>query len=72
MNYIDDSVVIDFKVPRSVESMMEYCEKADREESYGAYNTLAESLVWSIAKEAYATGGITKKQWETIERRYPL
>lgn len=72
MNYINDSVKIDFPVTKDIQYLMEECEKADREDNYPIYENYVNVLVFVVSKEAYVQGHLTKKQWETIERRYQL
>ena len=71
MNYINDEVKIDFPVSGNLKYLMDECEKYDKEDDYGMYSNMAIFLTDNVAKEAYVTGALTKKQWETIERRYP-
>lgn len=72
MNYINEKISIDFKVPKDIFEMMQDCEKFDKDENYGAYESFASFLTGVLCKEAYVKGHITKKQWEIIERRYEL
>lgn len=70
-NFINGDISIDFKVPKDIEQLMNECELCDKEDDYPKYMNLAEYLVYVICKEAYVVGHLTKKQWETIEKRYP-
>ena len=71
-HYIDDTVKIDFNVPKDVKNVMEMCEEADLQDNYGSYGNLAEYFLYTLCKEAYVQGHLTKKQLETMERRYLL
>ena len=71
MNYIDDTVEINFEVPEGVKKLMKECEEADITDNYPLYRNLAEYLVYVLCKELYVTGHITKEQWKKIEWRYP-
>ena len=70
-NYIDDSVKIDFDVPKDILKLMKECEEFDKEDRYACYMNYVEFLTDTICKEAYVQGHL-KKQWETIERRFKL
>lgn len=72
MNYIDNSIAINFPVPRDIKYLMDKCEKYDAEANYGAYENYANALCFVVSKEAYVQGHLTKEQWEMIERRYLL
>lgn len=71
-HYIDDTVKIDFHVSRDIKYLMDKSEKADLEDDYGAYENLVNCLLYTVCKEAYVQGHLTKEQWETMERRYLL
>lgn len=71
-NFIDDSVKIDFPVPEGFDYYMNLLEKYDDENDYGHYNALCEPFVFSICKNNYADGKITRDQWRAFERRYRL
>lgn len=68
-NWIDNSIVIDFEVPRDILYVIKECERLNQQNDYGYFNW-AESLSHAC-KEACVQKHMTKKQWETIERRYP-
>lgn len=71
-NFIDDSVVIDFELPKDIEFLLRRVEEYDAQNDYGLYGNWAETVVYVNAKEAYRMGDITLKQWETLQRRYLL
>ncbi len=67
-NWIDNSVVIDFKVPKSIENFMKECDELNEMNDYSYFNYV--ELLDHMCKEACYLKYITKKQWETIERKY--
>lgn len=67
-NWIKKEVIIDFSVPSSVQYLIDLCEKANSEEDY-AYFNYEEALDYAC-KELFATGRMTRKQWDTINERY--
>ena len=69
MNLIDDSVIIDFKVPNSIQNLMNECERLNEINDFGTYMNYSEALGY-MCKEACVNGLLTDKQWQTIERRY--
>lgn len=71
-HFINDEYKIDFYLPDGIVYYMEQCEQYDFNNDYGMYNSVAEPLVYSMCKNLYAKGGITKEQLEIIERRYEL
>ena len=70
-NFINDDIKIDFPVNVTIKHMMDKCEQNDKDDDYALYMNNADFLVYTLAKEAYVEGEITKKQWEKIEMRYP-
>ena len=72
MGFINEDVIIDFEFPVKVDDLIENCEKFSKEDNYGAYEAWASFFVYTVCKNMYAAGEITKKQWETVERRYEL
>jgi len=69
-NYINDDIEIDFYVPDCLKNLMLDAEQADKDEDLGYYLMLADSIdVW--AKNYYADGVITSKQWDLINMRFP-
>lgn len=72
MNYIDDTIIIDFPVSKSLWDAMLQCEIHDREKIYGQYFNDVVFLVDHLAKVAYIEGEISADQWNLIKRRYRL
>lgn len=72
MNYIDDTIKIDFPVNKPLQYAMQQCEIDDQEDNYGKYMNDVDFLVDNLAKAAYVGREISKAQWELIERRYQL
>lgn len=71
-HYINDDVKIDFKISNDIQYMMDLCEQEDIADNYPVYCNYVEFLLYTICKEACRQGHISKKQWETFERRYLL
>lgn len=70
-HWINDSIKIDFDVPRLVANTMQEAEEADLNNEIGEYYGIADVLD-VICKECYVNGLLTKKQWDTITERYPV
>lgn len=68
LGMIDYSVQIDFKIPEILKEVVDKLEEADRNDDYSYDNYSNELSV--DAKNLYADGKLTKKQWNTLERRY--
>ena len=68
-NYIDDSIKIDFKLPRNIQNLVDDAEKADLEDDYGLYINLA-SAIDTNAKNATAKRLLSDYQWKTLVRRF--
>lgn len=66
--WINDNIVIDFKLPEKVKMLMNDLERMDEEEDY-CYFDWAEHLE-CVTKEMYVIGKITKAQWDLICRKY--
>ena len=69
-NWIDDSVIIDFEIPKSLLPLIEECEKCDENEDY-CYFDWADALDVG-AKEYYRQGKLTEKQWDTLCAKYKI
>ena len=68
-NFINDNIIIDFKVPIALQELMDLAETADRENHLGTYIAYADAIDVS-AKNCYAEDLITKEMWEKICMRY--
>lgn len=66
---INRNIKIDFHVPIVLQEIMDMAEAADSEGNFGLYYDLAEN-VDTIAKNLYTDGKLTRKQWDTLCRRY--
>ena len=66
--YIHEEYPIDFELPKTIKSLVDDLEEFDKTEDY-RYYTVEESLDIQC-KLCYGEGEITKKQWETLVRRY--
>lgn len=67
-SWIDDSVVLDFKIPRSIQYLIEKLEEFDAAEDY-AYFNYSEALD-DGAKELVARGRLTVEQWDLLCAKY--
>lgn len=68
--WIDESVIIDFKLPKDIQGIADLCEETDKNEDY-AYDNWAD-LLDILCKEAVVQGHMTKRQWDTVVRRYRI
>lgn len=66
---IDDSVKIDFMVPKGLQELFDMAEVADKADDFGTYISLADTID-TYSKNCYAAGVITESQWDIITRRY--
>lgn len=67
---IDETIEITFKVPKLLQNAMEEAEK-----SYAEYGELGPYMNWAetidnICKTYYTEGYYTKKQWDTVVKKY--
>lgn len=65
---IDHSVKIDFEVPDGLKELFDLVEEADLSNA-GAYMALADTID-TCAKNCYAAGILTQRQWDLIAMRY--
>ena len=68
MNWIDDEVVLDFLLPKDIQSVADECERLNAEHDWG-YINWAEVLS-DLCKEAVVQRHMTQAQWDLVERRY--
>ena len=68
-NFIYDSIIIDFEVPKILQNCIDEAEKADAENSLGTYLAWADNLD-TVAKNCCAAGAITEEMWNTLNMRY--
>ena len=66
---IDDSVKIDFTVPKELQELFDMAEDADKADDFGTYLSLADTID-TYSKNCYAAGVISEGQWNMITRRY--
>ena len=66
--WIDDSIKLDFKMPKIIEDLIKEVEQFDLDENY-AYFSYIEALD-SLAKLLYIEGKMTVHQRELIYRRF--
>lgn len=67
--FINDEYKIDFNVPVGLQELIDEAEKADIEDHIGTYYAMVDAID-VVAKNCYAAGLITKKQWDIIAYRY--
>lgn len=67
-NFINDEVIIDFKIPEGLFELIDYLEELDEKEDYSFYN-FAEYLEYS-GRYYVRNGEMTKQQWITLCNRY--
>lgn len=67
-NWIDDTVIIDFPVPKDVTNLIDMCEEANANGDWGYFN-YEESLDY-ICKEVVVQGHMTDREWNEIRKRY--
>lgn len=67
-NFINDEVIIDFKIPEGLFELINYLEELDIKEDYSFYN-FAESLEYS-GRYYVKNGEMTKQQWITLCNKY--
>lgn len=67
-HWIDDTVKINFSVPKSIQILMDECERLDLAEDY-AYFNYSDSLDCGV-KELVFRGVLTQRQWDIINMRY--
>lgn len=68
-NFINDNIKIDFPVPINIQDFIEIAEKADLENHLGIYIAYADAIDVA-AKNAYAAGKLTRRQWDLLCMRY--
>ena len=68
---MNDSVKIDFKLPKYMLNLMQDTEEYDLANDYGSYVNYADTIDVQ-SKILYTEGYLSKKQWDTMVRRYQL
>ncbi len=68
-NFINEEVIIDFKVPSILQESIDIAEKADDENNIGLYYIYADNID-VVAKNCYVDGALTKEQWKQLTNRY--
>ena len=71
-NYINGDVEIDFSYPKYFQRYIDDMEAYDANDDYPRYNSVCEPFVYTICKNCYASGVLTKEQYEKFQRRYLL
>lgn len=67
-HFINDDIIIDFKLPKLIQNVILELEELDKEEDYCYFDY--SSALDNIAKSFYADGVLTKKQWELLAEKY--
>ncbi len=68
--FINDEVMIDFQVSKTMQEMFDLAEKYDREKNHAYYQVA--DMIDVMAKNAYANSSITREQWDIIVNRYEI
>ena len=68
--FINDEVIIDFQVSKTMQEMFDLAEKYDRERNHAYYQVA--DMIDVMAKNAYANSSITREQWDIIVSRYEI
>ena len=69
--YIDNSVIIDFDLSKTMQDLVDKAEEADLLEDYGLYMNIADAIDSQGKKEAN-NHIITETEWAKLVRRYQL
>lgn len=66
--WINDQIIIDFRIPNSLNEFIKDMEKMDEEDNWG-YVEYADTLD-VMCKELYGSGYFTKEQWNVMMKKY--
>lgn len=69
--FINNDIVIDFDLSKTMADLVDKAEKADILDDYGLYMSLADAID-SQAKKEVSKHLITETEWRKLVRRYPL
>lgn len=67
--FIDNEVIIDFELSKTMQELVDEAEKADLLEDYGLYLNLIDAID-SQGKKETAHHQLQERQWKTLTRRY--
>lgn len=70
-HYINNDVVIDFELSKTMKNLVDEAEKADILEDYGLYMNLADAID-SQGKKETSHHQLRESQWNKLVRRYSL
>ena len=70
MNYINDSIKIDFAVPELLQTLLDEAEEYDKAEALGDYVGTA-GAIDVLCKGLVRTGKHSQSQWDLLCKRYP-
>ena len=70
-SYINNDIIIDFELSKTMNDLVEKAEIADMLEDYGLYMNLADAID-SQAKKEVANHNLTQNEWNKLVRRYEI
>ena len=70
-NFINNDVVIDFELSKTMQELVDEAERADILEDYGLYMNIADAID-SQGKKETAHHQLRESQWKQLTRRYCL
>lgn len=68
-HFINDSVQIDFPLPKAIQEIVEEAEDADKREQFMEYIDCAD-MIDVMCKNACAGGDMSIHQWDVVTARY--
>ena len=70
-HYINNDIIIDFEISKTMNDLVNRAEKADLLEDYGLYMNLADAID-SQAKKEVSRHLLTETEWKKLVMRYSL
>ena len=70
-HYINNDIIIDFEISKTMNDLVNRAEKADLLEDYGLYMNLADAID-SQAKKEVSRHLLTETEWKRLIRRYEV
>lgn len=68
-NFINDEILIDFKMPKVLEEAVKRAEDADKENDFVSFVNYADNID-IMAKNCCADGAISKRMWDLLVLKY--
>lgn len=68
--WINEDVILDFPIPKSLQPLIEMCEEMNKTNDYG-YFSIADAIDVGC-KELCVKGILTEEQWDLIIERYAI